>query len=176
MPLLSLRAYAKHRGVSLAAVQKAIRSGRIATNADGLIDSDRADAEWNAKTRPGQRRAKPAAPATREPAEAPVAAGLDSVGAGGVVVLVGSVFPTDPVALVPERLVRAQVTVTGVHNYAPEHLSGALDFLREHWRSAPFEQLVGRVYPLAELDAALERAALYREVRVGVTPAALRQR
>ena len=104
-----------------------------------------------------------------------VAAGLDAVGAGGVVVLVGSVFPTDPVSLVPERLVRAQVTVTGVHNYAPEHLSGALDFLHEHWRSAPFEQLVGRVYPLAELDAALERAALYREVRVGVTPAALRQ-
>jgi hypothetical protein len=35
MPLLSLRAYAKHRGVSLAAVQKAIHSGRITPNADG---------------------------------------------------------------------------------------------------------------------------------------------
>jgi len=55
MPLLSLRAYAKHRGVSLAAVQKAVHSGRITPTADGLIDSDRADAEWNAKTRPGQR-------------------------------------------------------------------------------------------------------------------------
>lgn len=77
MPLLSLRAYAKHRGVSHAAVQKAIRSGRIATNADGLIDSERADAEWNAKTRPGQRRGKQAQPATNEPAEAPVAGGLD---------------------------------------------------------------------------------------------------
>ncbi len=77
MPLLSLRAYAKHRGVSLAAVQKAIRSGRIATNGDGLIDSDRADAEWNAKTRPGQRRAKSAAPAAREPGEVPVGAGID---------------------------------------------------------------------------------------------------
>jgi hypothetical protein len=76
MPLLSLRAYAKHRGVSLAAVQKAIHSGRIATHPEGLIDSDRADAEWKAKTRPGQRRARPAPVATREPAEAPVA-GLD---------------------------------------------------------------------------------------------------
>jgi hypothetical protein len=76
MPLLSLRAYAKHRSVSLAAVQKAIHSGRITPNADGLIDSDRADAEWNAKTRPGQRRAKAAAVVPREPAEAP-AAGLD---------------------------------------------------------------------------------------------------
>jgi pyruvate/2-oxoglutarate dehydrogenase complex dihydrolipoamide acyltransferase (E2) component len=75
MPLLSLRAYAKHHGVSLAAVQKAIHSGRITPTADGLIDSDRADAEWNAKTRPGQRRAKSAA-APVPSAEAP-AAGLD---------------------------------------------------------------------------------------------------
>jgi hypothetical protein len=42
MPLLSLRACAKHRGVSLAAVQKAIHSWRVTPNADGLIDSDRA--------------------------------------------------------------------------------------------------------------------------------------
>jgi len=77
MPLLSLRAYAKHRGVSHAAVQKAIRSGRIATNADGLIDSERADAEWNAKTRPGQRRTKTASATPSEQAEVPAAAGLD---------------------------------------------------------------------------------------------------
>jgi pyruvate/2-oxoglutarate dehydrogenase complex dihydrolipoamide acyltransferase (E2) component len=76
MPVLSLRAYAKHRGVSLAAVQKAIHSGRITPNADGLIDSERADAEWSAKTRPGQRRAQPAAIAPREASEAP-ATGLD---------------------------------------------------------------------------------------------------
>src|SRR5579885_656643 len=76
MPLLSLRAYAKHRGVSLAAVQKAIHSGRITPAADGLIDSDRADAEWSAKTRPGQRRPKAAAAVPREPAEAPPS-GLD---------------------------------------------------------------------------------------------------
>ena len=75
MPLLSLRAYAKHRGVSLAAVQKAIQSGRITPTAGGLIDSDQADAEWSAKTRPGQRRAKSAA-APVQSFEAP-AAGLD---------------------------------------------------------------------------------------------------
>ena len=76
MPLLSLRAYAKHRGVSLAAVQKALHSGRITANADGLIDSERADAEWTAKTRPGQRRGRPVAAQAREPVEAP-ASGLD---------------------------------------------------------------------------------------------------
>jgi hypothetical protein len=77
MPLLSLRAYARHRGVSLAAVQKAIRSGRITPNADGLIDSDRADAEWTAKTRPGQHRARSVAPARRELSDAPVSGAVD---------------------------------------------------------------------------------------------------
>jgi hypothetical protein len=81
MPVLSLRGYAKHRGVSLTAVQKAIHSGRIATTSEGLIDSDRADAEWTAKTRPGQRRAKQAPPAAvvREPerSEVPIGGGLD---------------------------------------------------------------------------------------------------
>src|SRR5579883_1167116 len=78
MPLLSLRAYAKHRGLSLAAVQKAIHSGRITPNADGLIDSDRADAEWNAKTRPGQRRPRTALAQPREAAEAPAAVPRES--------------------------------------------------------------------------------------------------
>jgi len=49
---ISLRAYARHRGVSLAAVQKAISSGRIHREDDGSIDSDRADLEWEANTRP----------------------------------------------------------------------------------------------------------------------------
>lgn len=50
MPLVSLRRYAKHRGVSLRAVQKAIRSARIATTSDGKIDIDQADADWNRNT------------------------------------------------------------------------------------------------------------------------------
>ena len=56
MPVLSLRAYAKHRGVVMSAVQKAIQSGRIATTPDGKIDSDIADAEWKANTRQQQQR------------------------------------------------------------------------------------------------------------------------
>jgi hypothetical protein len=43
--LLSQRAYAKHRGVSHTAVQKAVRYGRI-TTIDGKLDPDVADREW----------------------------------------------------------------------------------------------------------------------------------
>ena len=37
MAIISLWGYARHRGVSLRAVQKAIQSGRIRTTADGKI-------------------------------------------------------------------------------------------------------------------------------------------
>ena len=43
---LSIRAYARHRGVSDTAVHKAIRAGRITPEPDGTIDADRADREW----------------------------------------------------------------------------------------------------------------------------------
>ena len=43
---LSIRAYARHRGVSDTAVHKAIRTGRITPEPDGSIDADRADREW----------------------------------------------------------------------------------------------------------------------------------
>ena len=39
---LSIRAYARHRGVSDAAVRKAIAAGRITPEADGTVDPERA--------------------------------------------------------------------------------------------------------------------------------------
>ncbi|MBI2818135.1 MAG: hypothetical protein HYX72_14465 [Acidobacteria bacterium] len=56
MAVVSLRAYARHRGVSLKAVQKAIESGRITKTPDGKIDPERADAEWERNTSPKPRR------------------------------------------------------------------------------------------------------------------------
>lgn len=50
MPIMSQRAYARHRGVSLSAVQKAIKKGRIATLPDGRIDSEAADRQWERNT------------------------------------------------------------------------------------------------------------------------------
>ncbi|HZT29260.1 MAG TPA: hypothetical protein VFA33_05220 [Bryobacteraceae bacterium] len=47
---MSQRQYAKHVGLSRAAVQKAINSGRISTLSDGRIDSDTADREWRENT------------------------------------------------------------------------------------------------------------------------------
>ncbi len=59
---LSIRAYARHRGVSHVAVQKAIKAGRIPAEPDGTIDPVKADAAWTRSTDPSQKRGKAAAP------------------------------------------------------------------------------------------------------------------
>ena len=50
MAPLSIRAYAKHRGVHEASVRKAIASNRITTLPNGLIDPAIADRQWEANT------------------------------------------------------------------------------------------------------------------------------
>src|SRR5689334_5158266 len=47
---MSQRAYARHRGVTHGAVQKAIKSGRIPVTADQKVDPDEADRAWAANT------------------------------------------------------------------------------------------------------------------------------
>jgi hypothetical protein len=51
--LVSLREYARRRGVSAMAVSKAAKSGRI-TLVDGKVDVAAADRDWPSNTNPGQ--------------------------------------------------------------------------------------------------------------------------
>ena len=51
---LSIRAYAKHRGISHTAVRKAVEAGRIPQEPDGSIDPVKADAAWAANTDPAE--------------------------------------------------------------------------------------------------------------------------
>ncbi len=51
--LISLREYARRRGVSAMAVSKAAKANRI-TLVDGKVDPSTADRDWPAKTNPGQ--------------------------------------------------------------------------------------------------------------------------
>lgn len=101
---------------------------------------------------------------------AAVSTALDAAGVGGVVVLVGSVFPTDPVGLDPEAVVRGLLTIRGVHNYTACHLADATDFLVRNLDAYPFAGLVGATFPLDRLDEAIETAHLDGHVRVAVAP------
>ena len=102
-------------------------------------------------------------------ARAAVGSALARAAVGGVVVLVGSVFPTEPVPLDPERVVRGLLTVRGVHNYAPEHLAAASAYLVDRWQAWPFAGLVGETVALADLDEGMRRAS-GGAVRVCVAP------
>ncbi|MGE4278680.1 MAG: elements of external origin [Magnetospirillum sp.] len=66
---LSVREYARRRGVSHTAVRKAVQTGRIPQEADGTIDPVKADAAWDAQTDPARR----ATAAPKPVAAAPVA-------------------------------------------------------------------------------------------------------
>jgi hypothetical protein len=54
--LLSIRGYARLRGVSHVAILKAVKAGRI-TLVDGKVDPATADQQWAANTNPGQSQA-----------------------------------------------------------------------------------------------------------------------
>lgn len=71
---LSIRAYARHRGVSHVAVKKAIDAGRISQEADGKIDPDKADREW------AQNTLQPRVPARKKVADSAVSSARQAVG------------------------------------------------------------------------------------------------
>ena len=58
---VSIRAYARHRGVSHVAVMRAIKTGRVPAEADGTIDQVKADAAWERSSDPGRSKSKPKA-------------------------------------------------------------------------------------------------------------------
>ncbi|HTK30722.1 MAG TPA: hypothetical protein VL332_02075 [Candidatus Saccharimonadaceae bacterium] len=70
---ISQRAYAKHRGVTHRAVQKAIAAGRIPVTADRKVDPDVADRAWASNTDEAKvRGTAPAAALPSAPSPMPV--------------------------------------------------------------------------------------------------------
>jgi len=49
---LSIRAYARLRGISHVAVLRAIKTGRVPVQPDGSIDTAKADAAWESSSDP----------------------------------------------------------------------------------------------------------------------------
>ncbi|MFF3027184.1 alcohol dehydrogenase catalytic domain-containing protein [Microbacterium sp. NPDC057944] len=100
-----------------------------------------------------------------------VAEAIDGVAVGGVVVLVGSVFPAEPVPLDAESIVRRLITIAGVHNYTGAELAETVAFLSGRGRAYPFADAVGEIRPLGELDEALAVAsAPGAPLRIGLVP------
>jgi len=89
---------------------------------------------------------------------------------GGRCVLVGSVFPGPSISISPEAIVRKMWRIEGMHNYTPEDLLTAFEFLSEAQHRFPFSTLVGNRYSLEETNAAIEHALGSPSFRTAVLP------
>jgi alcohol dehydrogenase len=96
--------------------------------------------------------------------------GLAQLRTGGVMVLVGTVFPTDPFAVDPETVVRRCLKIEGLHNYCPIDLVRAISFLEQCNCQQELGALVEQVFPLSEVEAAFQAAQDGGLYRVGVAP------
>lgn len=101
-----------------------------------------------------------------------IASALEWLRIGGQAILVGSVFQNPPLALDPEAVVRRMLKISGLHNYRPEDLGAALEFLAALPPNALSRSLVGRSFPLAEISQAVAAADTQDHLRVVVTPSA----
>jgi len=99
-----------------------------------------------------------------------MANGLDTLRIGGHYVLVGAAFPSPPISVDPEKVIRRLLTLQGIHNYIPADLKYAVDFLKNHYRQFSFDTLVARKFALADAQAAFEYASEHRPLRIAVVP------
>ena len=89
---------------------------------------------------------------------------------GGRWLLVGAVFPGQEISAPMDAIVRRNLSIQGVHNYAPRHLKSAVEFLSRACLDYPFQELVAAWRPLSEAEEAFADAAAPHVIRVGVRP------
>jgi alcohol dehydrogenase len=99
-----------------------------------------------------------------------IEAGLPLLAIGGRYIWMGTVAPTRPINLNPESIVRGLINVHGVHNYIPDDLVTAVNFLTAFHRSYPFGDLVSRTFPLEMVDQAFAVALNKSIIRVALKP------
>ncbi|OBI97315.1 alcohol dehydrogenase catalytic domain-containing protein [Mycobacterium sp. 1465703.0] len=85
--------------------------------------------------------------------------GLGTLDVQGVAVLAGAVAPNVAVAVDAESVVRRQLSIFGIHNYEPRHLTAALSFLRRARERFPWSELVADPGTLDDLGALLTAPA-----------------
>lgn len=87
---------------------------------------------------------------------------------GGHYVLAGLVHPDSLLEVTAEQLIRKCLTLRAVHNYAPEHLEGAVAFLARRGHLLPFGELISQPLPLGYLNEAFALARTGRYARVAI--------
>ena len=84
---------------------------------------------------------------------------LEALRIGGRYLIAGLVVPGSRLEIDGNQVVRKCLTLKGIHNYRFDHLGRALRFLETCAGRFPYAGLVGRSFPLAEINDAVAAAA-----------------
>ena len=87
---------------------------------------------------------------------------------GGRYLIAGMVTPGCDLGIDGNLLTRKCLTITGIHNYRPEHLGTAIRFLETNSTRYPFESMVGRTFPMEDINEAIDAAVSGDHIRVAV--------
>ncbi|XP_076333374.1 L-threonine 3-dehydrogenase-like [Tachypleus tridentatus] len=96
--------------------------------------------------------------------------GLSLLRPGGAYILVGMVHPDTPLNVTGEKIIRGCFTVKGVHNYSPNHLEDAINFLARTVDKFPYHELVGPQFSLQNFHQAIAVARTRRFYRIAINP------
>jgi putative phosphonate catabolism associated alcohol dehydrogenase len=96
--------------------------------------------------------------------------GIKALRPGGHYIWAGMVHPETQLDLTGEAVLRKCLTLRGVHNYAPHHLSEGLDFLAQNHTRLPFEKLTSPPLPLEQLNTGFELTRTRQWQRVAIRP------
>ena len=94
--------------------------------------------------------------------------GISALGVGGIAVWVGAVFKTRNISISAEQIVRNLITVKGLHNYNYTDFAYAVSFMEHNHMKFPFEDIIGKEFPLSEAQSAFEYAVEHKPLRVGI--------
>ncbi len=96
--------------------------------------------------------------------------GMEMLRPGGWYGWVGLVHPDSVIGPTAEQIIRRSLTVCGIHNYAPEDLREAVDFLKRTVNRFPYQRLMSPPMPLEDLDLAVARARDREFMRITLGP------
>ena len=92
------------------------------------------------------------------------------LGIGGRCVTLGYVYPNANIFVDAHQLVTKCITLRGVHNYHWTALGTALNFIEENRTCYQFGELIGKTYPLSEINTAFAEAMDQKALRIAIAP------
>ncbi len=96
--------------------------------------------------------------------------GLHALATGGIAIWLGAVFPQPLLPLDTEMVVKKLITIKGLHNYNEEDFRKAVNFMKDYSHHFPFASLIEKIFPLHEINEAIDFAKKNKPFRVAIVP------